>query len=189
MGKAKLIIDDQFVSLMEQIDQGELQSKDCAEMLNVTPSALCQARSKWKRQQPLESVEALSPQRQVFVQAKVNGASNREAAKIAYPDAQDKSLSVIASQIMKEPDTQTAIGDLMAQHGLTRSFRVSRLRDCTLSPDLNVVLKSLDQSWKLDGSYAAEKLDVSVTDTDIRALIRSIAIPSEAPECIDITPR
>lgn len=186
MGKAKLIIDDQFVSLMEQIDRGELQSKDCAEMLDVTPSALCQARSKWKRQQPLDSVEALSPQRKIFVQAKASGASNKIAARAAYPDAAESSLSVIASQIMKEPDTQTAISDLMAQHGLTKSFRVSRLRDCTLSPDLNVVLKSLDQSWKLDGSYAAEKLDVSVTDTDIRALIQSLV--RDKLECIEVNP-
>lgn len=183
MTKGKILIDGLFINLMEQIDRGELQLKDAAKLLNVSPSALCQKRTKWKLQQPPASLSELSEQRQIFCQAKGAGASNKEAARLAYPEAKESSLPVIASQVLSEPLAQVAIADLMARHGIDRNFRTSRLKDVICSPDLNIAVKGLDQSWKLDGSYAPDKLEVSVTDIQLRALLDSVILPP-----IDITP-
>ena len=48
--------------------------------------------------------------------------------------------------------------------------------------------KGLDQSWKLTGEYAAERIDIGITADDVRALIQSIDAPSTQPTIIDITP-
>ena len=86
---------------------------------------------------------------------------------------------------MAEPMAQVCISDLMARNGIDRNFRVSRLKDVICSPDLNIAAKGLDQSWKLDGSYSAEKMEVSINDDTLRALIAMIP---DTPVCIDITP-
>jgi hypothetical protein len=181
MGRSKLIIDAQFVNLMQQIDAGEIEGKQVAEMLNVTPSALCQARAKWKRQQPPPELLKLTEQRQKYCIAKASGADNKTAARAAYPTAKESSLSVISSQLSVDPDCQTAISTLLARHGLTKDYRTSRLATCISSPDLNLVLKALSESWKLDGSYSPVQIDV-VSAEDIRMLIASIQIQDRPPD-------
>ena len=185
MAQRKITIDESFITLMGQIDSGEIMLKDAAAMLNVSPAALCQKRKKLALQKPPESLTILSPPKRLFCEARAAGFSNKQAAKLAYPNAKEKSLPVIASQIMAEPNAQTAIIDLMARHGIDRNHRVSRLADVINSTDLNLAVKGLDQSWKLDGSYAAEKVDLSINETEIRALIAALDIP---PKIIDITP-
>jgi hypothetical protein len=58
---------------------------------------------------------------------------------------------------MKDPDVKTAIKDLLASEGLTRRYRIRRLKDHINNRDPNVSLKGLDMSFRLDGGYAPEK--------------------------------
>jgi hypothetical protein len=77
-----------------------------------------------------------------------------------------ESAKVLASNLMKRPDVKQAITDLMDQKGLTQEYRVERLKSHVDHADPNISLKALDQSWRLDGSYAPERrinLDVAVT--------------------------
>ena len=184
MAVTKIPIDEKFINTVERIDAGELTQKEAAEMLGISPPGLHKKISKYKRQQPPASLLELSERKQVFCQAKAALMTNKDAARLAFPDAKETSLPVIASQIMAEPNAQVAIHDLMARNGIDRNFRVSRLKDVICSPDLNIAVKGLDQSWKLTGEYAAEKLDIAVTDIEIRNLISSL-VPDKI-ECIEV---
>jgi len=186
MGVTKIPIDDKFIAIVERIDSGELTQKDAAAMLGLSPAGMYKKLTKYKRMQPPDSLLELSERKQVFCQAKAALMSNKDAAKLAYPDAKDNSLPVIASQILSEKNAQVAIQDLMARNGIDRNFRVGILKNVICSPDLNIAVKGLDQSWKLTGEYAAEKLDIAITAQDIRDLIQSI--PDPQPQIINITP-
>ena len=88
---------------------------------------------------------------------------------------------------MSEPLSQVAMVDLLARNSCDRSHRVSVLARAINSADLNIAIKGLDQSWKLTGEYAAEKLDIAITSQDIRDLIQSIP-NAPLPQIIDISP-
>jgi len=163
MAQTKLHIDQTFIDTISRIDSGELMLKEAAELLGISPPGLHKKIAKYKRMQPPESLLKLTESRQKFCIAKASGASNKESARIAYPDAKEGSLSVLANQALSDPDVSTAISTLLARHGMSKDFRASRLADCMASQDLNIVLKSLSESWKLDGSYAAEKVEIGVT--------------------------
>ena len=72
---------------------------------------------------------------------------------------------------MDKEEIRLAIDELMEQAGMGRRYRVQRLKACVDHPDPNVTLKALDQSWKLDGSYAPEKLDVLTPSLNVIALL------------------
>jgi len=174
MAVTKLPTDARFIETVARIDSGELMLKDAAAMLGVSAPGLHKKIAKYKRMQPPDSLLELSERQQIFCQAKASLMTNKDAARLAYPDAKESSLPVLATKIMAEPHAQVAIQDLMARNGIDRNFRVSRLKDVICSPDLNIAVKGLDQSWKLTGEYAAEKVDVSLTIEEIRKLIQVI---------------
>jgi len=51
----------------------------------------------------------------------------------------------------------------MQEEGLTRRYRVQKLKTHIDHPDPNVSLKGLDQSWKLDGAYTEEHIHIHAT--------------------------
>ena len=62
---------------------------------------------------------------------------------------------------MKRPEIQQSITDLMNTVGLTRLYRVKKLRQHVDHLDPNVSLKALDQSWRLESLYL-EKPEVNI---------------------------
>ncbi|MBI5186763.1 MAG: hypothetical protein HZA01_13695 [Nitrospinae bacterium] len=50
----------------------------------------------------------------------------------------------------------------MSEAGLTRRYRLKKLKQCIDAKDPSVVLKGLDQSWKLDGLYSEEGRNVNI---------------------------
>ncbi len=171
MAQTKLHIDQYFIDTIARIDSGELMLKEAAALLGISPPGLHKKIAKYKRQQPPESLLKLTEQRQKFCIAKASGLGNKASARIAFPDAKEESLSPLARKVLNDPDVNTTISTLLARHGMTKDHRISRLADCLSSADLNIVLKTLSETWKLDGSYAADKLDVRLaTAADIRSL-------------------
>ena len=68
----------------------------------------------------------------------------------------------------------------MQEEGLTRRYRVRKLKGHVDATDPNVSLKALDQSWKLDGAYKEEQVHVHMSyedmmkiDDEISAKIRA----------------
>ena len=162
MAVTKLPIDDFFINTIARIDSGELMLKDAAAILGVTSPGLHKKIAKYKRMQPPDSLLAIaSPAKRIFLEAKASGMGTKQSMRLAYPDAQESSLPVMASQIMAEDQSQIALSDLMARNSIGRNHRISVLARVINSPDLNIAVKGLDQSWKLDGSYAPDRLEVT----------------------------
>lgn len=140
--------------LLRMYKEGKPQ-KDIAEHFNVTPAAVCK---RLKRLLPLpESVQSLTEKERRFVIEKAKGRTNVQAALASYECSSVQSAKSIGSQLLSKPAVITAIDELMDLHGLTKSYRVKRLKQHVDHTDPNVSLKGLDMSFRLDGSYSPEK--------------------------------
>jgi hypothetical protein len=94
---------------------------------------------------------------------------------------------------MVKDEIKMAIDELMNHCGLTKGYRVRKLKSHVDNRDPNVSLKGLDMSFKLDGSYAPEKhlnvnLDLKAVTAEMEALQGMIdeyekQHPEAAKEC------
>lgn len=171
MGQRKRKIDDNI--LLEMLQQGKKQ-KDIAAHLGVSPAAICK---RLKRLLPAPETVLdkydLTDKERAFVVEKAQGRTNTQAALSSYEAGSIQAAKVIGSQLMRKPEIKSAIEELMDSHGLTKSYRIGRLKNHVDNRDPNVSLKALDQSWKLDGSYAPVKIDSSM---DVRALVMGVQV-------------
>lgn len=163
--------------LMAMIESGKSQ-KECADYFNVSKSAITQRVQKFKTHAAPESFNKLTDKQKEFVLCKVEGRTNMEAAKASYDVTTDSSAKSLATQLMRDPDVSIAIQDLMHTEGIGRRRRIQRLRDMVECPDLSVVGKGLDMSFKLAGDYSPERIEV-ISDHEIRMLIATITNPVE----------
>ena len=145
--------------LMEMLKEGKTQT-ECAAHFEVSPSAISQSVQKIRLQTPSEAFLRLSEKERCFVLAKSEGKNNMEAVKSSFDVTTDQSAKSFATQLMKDPDVRLALSDLMAQEGIPRRRRIQRLRDMVESKDMTACGKALDMSFKLDGSYAPEQIEV-----------------------------
>jgi hypothetical protein len=159
-------------TILKMLKEGKTQ-KQIAEHFKVSPVAI-HKRVKRLLPQP-KSLEDLTEREQKFVIEKAKGKTATQAVMNSYETSSRKSAKVIGSQLMAKPEIQMAISELMEYHGLTRSYRIRRLKDHVDNRDPDVSLRALDQSWKLDGSYAPEKhlnlnLNLDISDQEREAL-------------------
>jgi hypothetical protein len=75
----------------------------------------------------------------------------------SYDVTSRESAKSLSSQLMAKPEIQMSITELMDYCGIDKPYRVRRLKNIIDCRDLNIAHKGLDMSFKLDGSYAAEK--------------------------------
>jgi phage terminase small subunit len=145
--------------ILKMLEEGHTQ-KEIAEHFGVSPAAIC------KRVKRLEaypkSINDLTPQQQRFVQSIAEGKSQTQSAMDAYEVSSLASAKALGSQLMKKPKIEAAVSEWMDYHGLTKDYRVQRLKKHVDNRDANVSLKALDQTWKLDNSYRETHVNVSV---------------------------
>jgi len=149
--------------ILQMIQEGKTQ-REVAKHFDVSPAAICK---RVKRIMPPESLVNLTQKQQKFVLEVANGETNTNAALKAFECSSRESAKTIGIELMARDDIQTAVSELMQEEGLTRRYRVKKLKAHVDNVDPTVSLKALDQSWKLDGSYAAEKhinLDLNYAD-------------------------
>ena len=170
--------DQDIIRAMERIDRGEITQKEIAIELGVTPSALNQRIKRLRAQAVPDSFKALSDKQKRFALAKAEGMTNMEAVKSAYDVTSNESAKSMATVLMRDPDVNLAITDLLAQEGIPKRRRVQRLRDMIECPDLSIAGRGLDMGFKLAGDYALQQIEV-ITPVEIRALIASVMIPNE----------
>jgi len=114
-----------------------------------------------------------------FAIEKARGKSNTQAVLSSqYEVSSDQSAKVIGSQLMDKPEIVRAIDDLMNQHGLTKSYRIGKLKKHVDNNDPVVSLKALDMSFKLDQSYPPQRsinlnLDMPVSPVDLEPYRRN----------------
>jgi len=104
-----------------------------------------------------ESFERLTEKQQNFVLAKASGKSATQAAAESFDCIDRGTAKQIGFQLMHMQDIDKAIQDILQEEGLTKRYRVRKLKSHVDHKNPDISLKALDQSWKLDGSYAAEK--------------------------------
>lgn len=148
MGKK---IDDNI--LLDMISQGKEQ-KEAAAYFGVSPAAICK-RLKRLQSGPDAVLEkyGLTDKEKAFCIAKAQGQTNVMSALAGYEVGSIQSAKAIGTQLMKKAEVQLAISELMESEGLTRSYRLAKVKKHVDNPDPNVSLKALDMTWKLDGSY------------------------------------
>lgn len=146
-------------TLLDLIKQGKSQ-KEAAAYFGVSPVAISK---RLKRLiPPPKSLERLTEKEKKFVITKAKGNTATQAVLESYEVSSLESAKVIGSNLMARPQIQQAICDLMNYHGLTRSFRVGRLKEHVDNRDPNISLKAIDLANKMDGSYIEQRLNVNI---------------------------
>lgn len=143
-------IDDTI--LLQMIEDGK-QQKEIAEFFNCSGAAVSK---RIRRLLPPESkaLKKLSPKEQKFAIAISEGKTQTDSAMSSFDVTTRDSAKTIGCRLMKQSDIQTAVAEIMQQEGLTRKYRVQKLKTHVDNRDPNVSLKALDQTWKLDNSYS-----------------------------------
>jgi hypothetical protein len=138
--------------ILQMLKDGK-QQKEIAEYFGVSPAAICK---RIKRILPHESkaLKNISLKKQKFAIAISEGKTQTDAAMESYDVTTRDSAKTIGARLMKRSDIQTAVSEIMQQEGLTRKYRVQKLKTHVDNRDPNVSLKALDQTWKLDNSYS-----------------------------------
>lgn len=158
---------------LKQMLENGISQKDCAEHFNVSPAAICQKLKKINACNLPESFRKLTTKERDFVLAKVDGHTNKEAAKLAYDVTTDASAKSFATVLMRDPDINAAIHDLMHTEGIGKRRRIQRLRDMIECNDMSAVGKGLDMSFKLAGDYSPQQVEV-ISEQEIRMMIASL---------------
>lgn len=123
---------------------------------------------------PPKSFENLTDKEQKFVVEVVSGKTQTQAALNSFDVNSLANAKSMGSHLMAKPDIQMAVSELMQQEGLTKRYRVRKLKTCIDHADPNVSLKGLDQSWKLDGAYTETHVHYVLTYADIKKSIKEI---------------
>ena len=151
--------------IFKLLNEGKSQ-KEIAEHFGVSGAAICKRVKKILGKKP-ESFENLTEKKQKFVLAIAEGKTQTQAALDSHECGSLDSAKNVGSQLMKKPDIQIAVAELMQEEGLTRRYRVQKLRSHIQHPDPNISLKGLDQSWKLEGAYTEKHVHVHTSYQDI----------------------
>jgi biotin operon repressor len=159
-------IDD---TLMLGMLKQDTPQKEIAEYFSCSPAAICK-RIKRLSSSPdaILNKHNLTDKEKMFCVEKAKGKNNTQAVLASYETGSMQSAKAIGSQLMARQEIRTVIDELMDSHGLTKDYRIGKLKQHVDNRDPNVSLKALDQSWKLDNSYAPEK---HVVELDYNALI------------------
>jgi hypothetical protein len=151
------IIDTELLTL---IDQGMLQ-KEIAQRFQCSPAAISKRLRKLRQRIP-KAFDKLNVKKQNFAIALATGESKTKAAALFYNTSTVDSARTIGKRLGGDSDIQTAVAEILQRNGLTKQYRVNRLRELVDSLDSNVALKAIDMTFKLDGSYSPETHNVNV---------------------------
>ena len=165
-------------AILQMLNEGKKQ-KEIAEYFNVSGAAICKRVKRIFGKKP-ESFENLTEKEQKFALAIAEGKTQTQAALDSHECSSMDSAKSMGHQLMQKSDIQTAVAELMQEEGLTRRYRVQKLKSHIDHPDPNISLKGLDQSWKLEGAYTEKYVHVHMSyeemkqiDDEINAKIRA----------------
>jgi hypothetical protein len=142
--------------ILRLLKEGKNQ-KQIAQHFGVSPVAIHKRLKRLTLPPPPESLQKLTRKEQKFCVAIAQGKTQTQAAMDSYDVTSRESAKSLSSQLMAKPEIQTSVTELMDYCGIDKPYRIRRLKQIIDSSDLNIAHKGLDMSFKLDGSYAAEK--------------------------------
>jgi transposase len=168
-------VNDEVV--LQLLREGKNQ-KQIAEHFNVSAVAI-HKRLKKILPKP-QSLEKLTDKEKKFVVAVAEGKSRTQAAMDSFDVSTRASAKAMQNVLMQKDDVKIAVAELMEIYGLTRGFRINKLKSHIESVDPGISLKGLDMSFKLDGLYAPEKhanVNVDIPFIDLSAY--NVIIPAD----------
>ncbi len=169
--------------LLKLISEGK-SGREISRLLGVSDSAICQAKKRLTPPSMPESFSKLTAKEQVFVMNMAQGQTRINSAMNSFECTSRDSAKSLAYNLMQKPEITNAIEILMENVGLTKQYRIKKLKTHVDSGSADISLKALDQSWKLDGSYAPEKslnlsLNVNVSDEELQNLQELLKVAKE----------
>ena len=150
-------------TILQMLKDGRTQ-KEIAAHFGVSPAAICKRVKRLLP--PPESLQELTEKEQAFALAISKGMTQTDAAMASFDVTSRVSAKSLGCNLMTKPDIQLAVADLMQQQGLTRTYRVRKLKQHVDNRDPNVSLKALDQSWKLEGAYTETHVNLNINYED-----------------------
>ncbi len=142
--------------ILEMLKKGKTQ-KEIAQYFGVSPAAICKRLKRLCPPPETPHFNQLTDKEKRFVIEKVKGKSNIQAVMQSHDVTTKSSAKSMASQLMAKPEITLSIAELMTNCGIDKLYRIRRLKNIIDSPDLNIVHKGLDMSFKLDNSYPPSK--------------------------------
>jgi phage terminase small subunit len=146
--------------LLELLDQG-MSQKEAAQHFNCSEPAISRRLKKIRPRVP-QAFDKLTKKQKNFALALAEGQSKTKAAALAYDTSTVDSARTIGKRLSADSDIQTAVSEILQRNGLTKQYRVNRLRELVDSLDSNIALRAIDMTFKLDGSYSPETHNVNV---------------------------
>ena len=144
-------IDDEL--LLNLLKVGKSQ-KACSEHFHVSEAAISK---RVKRLCPPPSLERLTDRERRFAIEVANGASATQAALKTCDVTSRESAKVTGNNLLKKPDVRLGINELMDHFGMSRSYRINKLKDFVENADPSIGVRSLDMAFKLANDYPANK--------------------------------
>ena len=149
--------DDKII--LQMLEEGHSQ-KEIAIHFDVSPAAICKRVARLSAYP--KTLKELSPKEQRFAVSVAEGKSQTQSAIDAYDVSSMGSAKSLGSQLMKKPRVNAAISELMEYHGMGRSYRVQKLKEHLDSPDPVISLKSIEISFKADGTFRETLVPVPI---------------------------
>lgn len=131
--------DDGIILQMLREDKTQ---KEIAGHFGVSPAAICKRVKKLLGKKP-ESFEWLTEKEQKFTLAIAEGKTQTQAALNSHDCSSLDSAKSMGYQLMQKPDIQTAVAEIMQETGLTRHYRVQKLKTHIDHPDPNVSIEGV----------------------------------------------
>lgn len=154
--------------ILQMLREGKTQA-EIARTFKVSPVAI---HKRLKRLIPKpESLDKLTPKERKFALAVAEGKSRISACMEAFDVATRESAKALQNTLMQKDDIKIAIQELMQIYGLTRGYRLNKLKSLVDHADPGISLKALDQSWKLDGNYQDGSRDAGQYPTSITLVV------------------
>ena len=125
-------------------------SQEIAEHFGVSKTAI---NKRLQKLNPAPDLSHLTDKQRAFAIEVANGASHIDAAMGSYDVRNRKDASGVGLALLKQPEIIASIEALMEYNGLSKDYRIKKLKQHVDSPDGNISLKALDMSFKLDSSY------------------------------------
>lgn len=164
--KAPRKIDD--VKLLE-LAQQNLSQAEIGEYFGCSQYAISK-RLKRLTPPPPSKLDDLTPQQAAFSQRVAAGMSPTAAAFETYDCTTRDSAKQIGKKLMQVDQIKGSIEELCNDCGLTRGYRIRKLKQHCDHPDAGLALKALDLSFKVSGDFAPINLNVTSAH-DVQALI------------------
>lgn len=130
-----------------------------------------------KRMAP-SMLDDLTPKRAAFVKNVASGMSPTKAALASHDCNTVDSGKSLGRKLMNDPEIRMTIEELTNSIGLTRPYRMRKLKQHVDHPEAGLSLKALELSMKVCGDM--QPIEVQVTsDVEIRQLIASLIVSNE----------